>query len=301
MLTPVKLIRYLDRAQGPRLGLVQKNGVVDLSARSPKSCGSLRLLLALENPRARIEELIATTPARPICQLGDFGAKNSRFQLLPPIDDQEVWAAGVTYTRSKVARMEESKKAGGGSFYDKVYEADRPELFFKATPNRVVGCGERVRIRSDSKWNVPEPEMVLLVGPRANLVGFTLGNDMSSRDIEGENPLYLPQAKVYRGSCSLGPTVLLADSIPDWRALEISLAISRGGKIVFEGKTSLAQMKRTPQELIDWLFRENDFPAGALLFTGTGIIPPDAFTLTAGDRIAITCPHIGTLENTVTP
>jgi 2-dehydro-3-deoxy-D-arabinonate dehydratase len=218
--------------------------------------------------------------------------------LLPPIGTQEVWAAGVTYLRSKVARMEESKEAGGGSFYDRVYAADRPELFFKATPHRVVGPGQPVRLRGDSKWNVPEPELALLVSPRGKIIGYTIGNDMSSRDIEGENPLYLPQAKVYDGCCALGPCVLLTDQeLP--RETPIELEIRRGGAVAFSGKTSLAQMKRQFQELVDWLFRDNSFPAGVYLLTGTGVVPPDSFTLQSGDEVRITIPPIGTLRNIV--
>ena len=220
--------------------------------------------------------------------------------LLAPITDQEVWAAGVTYLRSKVARMEESKEAGGGSFYDRVYEADRPEIFFKATPHRVVGPGQAVRIRSDSKWNVPEPELALLVNPRGRIVGYTIGNDMSSRDIEGENPLYLPQAKVYDGCCALGPCVLVADnSEPLPRDAAVEVEIRRGGEVAFAGKTSLAQMKRKFEELVDWLFRDNSFPSGVYLLTGTGVVPPDTFTLQSGDEVAVTIPPIGTLRNVV--
>jgi 2-dehydro-3-deoxy-D-arabinonate dehydratase len=221
-------------------------------------------------------------------------------KLLPPIVDQEVWAAGVTYLRSKVARMEESKEAGGGSFYDKVYEAPRPEIFFKATPHRVVGPGQAVRLRGDSKWNVPEPELALLVNPRGKIVGYTIGNDMSSRDIEGENPLYLPQAKVYDGCCALGPCVLIADPAePLPRDAAVELEIRRGGEVAFAGKTSLAQMKRKFEELVEWLFRDNSFPAGVYLLTGTGVVPPDTFTLQPGDEVAITIPPIGTLRNPV--
>jgi len=194
--------------------------------------------------------------------------------------------------------MEESKDAGGGTFYDKVYDSARPELFFKATPHRVVGPGQKVRIRHDSRWNVPEPELALLVNPRGLILGFTIGNDMSSRDIEGENPLYLPQAKVYDGCCALGPCVLLA-SQPLARETEIAIEIARGGEVAFAGKTSLAQMKRGLQELVDWLFRDNSFPNGAYLLTGTGVVPPDDFTLQAGDDIRITIDPIGTLHNTV--
>jgi 2-dehydro-3-deoxy-D-arabinonate dehydratase len=221
-----------------------------------------------------------------------------RNSLRAPIGCQEVWAAGVTYYRSRDARMEESKSAGGGSFYDRVYEADRPELFFKATPNRVVGPNSRVAIRQDSKWSVPEPEWTLLVSPGGRITGYTIGNDMSARDIEGENPLYLPQAKVYRRSCALGPCILIADgSFP--ADAEIIMEINRAGKIVFSDSTSLKSMKRKPETLVQYLYRHNSFPDGVFLLTGTGIVPPDSFTLQAGDRIDITIPPIGTLTNTV--
>lgn len=218
--------------------------------------------------------------------------------FLPPIGTQEVWAAGVTYFRSRDARMEEAKKAGGGSFYDRVYSADRPELFFKASPHRVVGSGGKVRIRKDSKWNVPEPELALVINARGTIIGHTIGNDMSSRDIEGENPLYLPQAKVYAQSCALGPCILVADRTPA-KETTIRLVIARDGQEAFRGETTLAQLKRTPEELVSWLFRDNIFPAGAFLLTGTGIVPPDDFTLRSGDEIRITIEPIGTLVNTV--
>ena len=215
-----------------------------------------------------------------------------------PIGSQEVWAAGVTYYRSRSARMAESKDAGGGDFYDRVYTAERPELFFKATPSRVAGPGGAVRIRVDAQWSVPEPELTLLVNPRGEIIGYTVGNDMSSRDIEGENPLYLPQAKVYDRSCALGPCVLVTrDPLP--RETEIGLEIRRGDEVAFRGATTLAAMKREPAELVAYLFRENRFPAGALLMTGTGIVPPDEFTLAAGDVVSITIGGIGTLRNTV--
>lgn len=218
--------------------------------------------------------------------------------LLPPIQSQEVWAAGVTYMRSREARIEESKDAGGGSFYDRVYAAPRPELFFKATPHRVAGHGQPVRIRADSKWNVPEPELALAVNSRGEIVGYTIGNDMSSRDIEGENPLYLPQAKVYDACCGLGPGVLVAEhALP--RETEIRVTILRGGKPAFEGATSIAQIKRGFQELVDYLFRDNSFPNGCFLLTGTGVIPPDSFTLAKGDEVRITIPPVGTLSNMV--
>lgn len=218
--------------------------------------------------------------------------------LLPPVVSQEVWAAGVTYFRSRSARMEESKGAGGDSFYDRVYSAERPELFFKATGRRVIGPGGAVRIRSDARWSVPEPELVLLLNPAGAILGYTVGNDMSSRDIEGENPLYLPQAKVYDGSCALGPCVLLAAE-PLAKSTAIRLEIERGGAMVFQGATSLAELKRGVEELASYLFRDNSFPDGALLMTGTGVIPPDDFTLASGDHIRITIEGIGTLENRV--
>ena len=220
--------------------------------------------------------------------------------LLPPIGSQEVWAAGVTYFRSRTARMEESKSAGGGDFYDRVYEAARPELFFKATPHRVRGHRQPVRIRKDSRWNVPEPELALMITSSGSIVGYTIGNDMSSRDIEGENPLYLPQAKVYDGSCGLGPG-LLVSSRPLPPETEVRVAIWREGAAAFEGSTTLASMKRQPPELVEYLYRDNSFPQGCLMLTGTGVVPPDAFTLAGGDEIAITIEPIGTLVNVVEP
>jgi 2-dehydro-3-deoxy-D-arabinonate dehydratase len=217
--------------------------------------------------------------------------------LLAPIDRQEVWAAGVTYKRSKVARMEESQ--GAARFYDLVYEAARPELFFKANPHRVAGPGQPVRIRADATWNVPEPELTLVLNTRMRLVGFTIGNDMSSRDIEGENPLYLPQAKVYNACCGLGPWITLADAMPPRDEIGIQLAVKRGGKVAFHGETSIEQMARTFEDLIGWLGRDNSFPGGVLLLTGTGIVPKDDFTLEPGDLVEITIDGIGTLANPV--
>jgi 2-dehydro-3-deoxy-D-arabinonate dehydratase len=236
-----------------------------------------------------LEEAIETSTA---CKAPDLSRLN------PPLGTQEVWAAGVTYYRSRTARMEEAKSAGGGDFYDRVYAAARPELFFKATPHRVRGHGEAVRIRSDARWNVPEPELTLVVTSRGTIVGYTIGNDMSSRDIEGENPLYLPQAKVYDGSCALGPAVLVT-AAPLPSSTSIQLTITRSGQVVFDGATTLASMKRSPQELVEYLYRDNQFPVGCLLLTGTGIVPPDDFTLASGDEIAIAIDQIGTLVNRV--
>ncbi|MDA0657309.1 MAG: fumarylacetoacetate hydrolase family protein [Planctomycetota bacterium] len=218
-------------------------------------------------------------------------------QLLTPVDDQEVWAAGVTYRRSQTARMEESEAAA--SCYDRVYTSPRPELFFKATPHRVVGLGQPVRIRLDSHWNVPEPELTLALNSRLEIVGYTIGNDMSSRDIEGENPLYLPQAKVYRDCCAIGPCITLAGSVQKLTDVHIHLNITRKSQVVFEGTTSIAQMARTPEDLVSWLGRDNSFPTGAFLLTGTGIVPPREFTLQPDDLITMSIDGIGTLVNSV--
>ena len=226
------------------------------------------------------------------------GASSLPGNPLPIVQNQEIWAAGVTYYRSRNARMEESKDAGGGDFYDRVYLAQRPELFFKSTAGRALGPGSPVRIRRDAKWSVPEPELTLVINSAGKIVGYTVGNDMSSRDIEGENPLYLPQAKVYNGSCAVGPCILFsAEPLP--ATTGIRLQILRGGKPAFEDSTTLASLKRDPKELAEYLFRELDFAHGALLMTGTGIVPPDAFTLQPGDVIRITIDGIGTLENPV--
>jgi 2-dehydro-3-deoxy-D-arabinonate dehydratase len=219
-------------------------------------------------------------------------------KLLAPVGTQEVWAAGVTYLRSRAARMEESKDAGGGDFYDRVYSAERPELFFKALAHKVVGPGAAVGIRSDATWNVPEPELALVINAAGKIVGATIGNDMSSRDIEGQNPLYLPQAKVYNRSCALGPGILVtSEALPvETRILVI---IERGAVTAFAGETSLAQMKRKPQELVEYLYRDQTFPTGAFLLTGTGVVPPDSFTLKRGDSIRIAIDGIGELVNPV--
>jgi 2-dehydro-3-deoxy-D-arabinonate dehydratase len=212
------------------------------------------------------------------------GKKLLETQVLPPIGSQEVWASGVTYMRSKVARQEESKEAGGGDFYDRVYDAPRPELFFKATPHRVVGTGQGVNIRKDSTWNVPEPELALVITSSGKIIGYTAGNDMSSRSIEGENPLYLPQAKTYDKACAIGPCIYLSkDPIPKDTLIQLTLQ----------------SMKRTEQELVGYLYKECSFPNGCILLTGTGIVPDNDFTLQSGDQIRITIPPVGTLVNTV--
>jgi len=217
--------------------------------------------------------------------------------LFPPAGSQEVWAAGVTYYRSRDARMEEAEQAGGDVFYDKVYDAKRPELFMKSTPARTRGHLAPVCIRTDSSWDVPEPELTLAINTAGNVFGYTIGNDMSSRSIEGENPLYLPQAKVYRGSCALGPGLFVGD--PPGPESAISLRIERGGTEVFSGETNVGQIKRSFDELAEFLFRDNDLPDGALLMTGTGIVPDSDFTLQSGDRVRISIDGLGTLENPV--
>jgi 2-dehydro-3-deoxy-D-arabinonate dehydratase len=251
-------------------------------------------------PRMLGDLLAAPDPAKLAAELLSLSRSSEaldKVTLLAPVCRQEVWAAGVTYKRSKIAREEES--VGAAQFYDKVYTADRPELFLKAAAWRVVGPNGLVRIRRDGKWNVPEPELALVISPALKIVGYTIGNDMSSRDIEGENPLYLPQAKVYDGSCAVGPVVTLAGAMPPLSGVQVRLEIDRGGRRAFEGSTNLGQMARTPENLVEWLGREMSFPHGAVLLTGTGIVPPDDFTLASGDEVRITIDGIGTLVNRV--
>ncbi len=218
--------------------------------------------------------------------------------ILAPIGKQELWACGVTYLRSKVGRQEESKASGGADFYAKVYEAERPEVFFKATPHRVVGTNNFVQIRKDSTWDVPEPELTLVVTSSGKIIGYTIGNDMSSRSIEGENPLYLPQAKTYDGCAALGPCIYVTDKPLDSNT-KISLEINRNRKNVFKDCIAISQMKRTPQELVSFVYRECSFPHGCFVMTGTGIVPGNDFTLQSGDEIIISIDNIGTLTNTV--
>jgi 2-dehydro-3-deoxy-D-arabinonate dehydratase len=219
-------------------------------------------------------------------------------ELLAPLESQEVWAAGVTYFRSRTARMEEAEEAGGGNFYDRVYAAPRPELFLKATPHRVVGTGQTMKLRSDSKWIVPEPELVLVINNRAEIVGYTIGNDLSCRDIEGENPLYLPQAKTFDRCAAVGPSVLISSTPPSVET-QVRLTIIRSGQPIVQDSTTLAQIKRGFEELVEWLFKENCHPQGCLLMTGTGIVPSADFTLQAGDVVEISIDGLGTLVNTM--
>ncbi len=268
----------------PRVGLLEDDQIRPLAS----GPGCLSDLLHAADPEAEVLKRAAQHRAPlPIASV----------QILAPLDAQEVWGAGVTYERSKVARQEESE--GAASFYDLVYRASRPELFFKATPSRVVGPGEPIRVRQDSRWTVPEPELALVLNPALKLVGFTIGNDVSARDIEGENPLYLPQAKVYDGSCALGPGITLASAMPPRQSIGIRLAIERGGQAIYRGETSIGRMARGLEDLIDWLGRENCFPDGVILLTGTGIVPPDDFNLEVGDRVAIDIDGLGVLTNPV--
>ena len=257
---------------------------------SPDSTFTLDALFSAHDPLACATQALATGTVREHPPLPG--------ELLAPLQSQEVWAAGVTYLRSRTARKEESRVAGGGSFYDHVYDADRPELFFKASPHRVAAPGAAVRIRTDSKWNVPEPELTLAISATGQVFGFTIGNDMSSRDIEGENPLYLPQAKVYDRCASLGPCLILADRPPGPDTV-IHLEIRREDVSVFNEATTVGRIKRPLASLADWLFRDSQFPAGCYLMTGTGIVPPDSFTLKPGDEIRITIEPVGVLINTV--
>ncbi len=283
---PICLFRT-EAAAAPRLGLVVGDRVVDSADANGPATMADALSMSPGALRTRLEAVAAN---------GGEGIPLATVALAAPIDRQEVWAAGVTYLRSRDARMEESTQK---SVYDLVYEADRPELFLKATPNRVSGPGEPVAIRADSTWDVPEPELVLAITRDGEIVGYTVGNDVSSRSIEGENPLYLPQAKVYSRCAALGPVVVLAWEIPDPTALPIRLAIRRNGSERFAGETSTDQMHRTPAELVAYLFRGNEFPAGAFLMTGTGIVPPSEFTLEDGDEVEITIAGIGSLRNPV--
>ena len=264
--------------------------VVEQDGRVNPVEGSLDELLSRDDLHAYLEGLLKAGST-------SAGALH-KDDLLAPIGNQEVWAAGVTYLRSRAARMAESKDAGGGDFYDRVYSAERPELFFKSQPQKVVGPGGAVGLRSDATWSVPEPELALVISPRGEIIGYTIGNDMSSRDIEGQNPLYLPQAKVYNRSCALGPGILvLREGLPE--TTRISISIDRGGEAAFTGETTLAQMKRKPQELVHYLYFDQSFPQGAFLLTGTGIVPPDSFTLERGDTVSISIDGIGTLVNPV--
>jgi 2-dehydro-3-deoxy-D-arabinonate dehydratase len=282
----MKLVKFQSDTLGIATGELQGSEIVPFWTAS----GPLQILEAIleaDMPRQDAERRRKPDRKIPLAQV----------RLLAPLDLQEVWAAGVTYLRSQTARMEESEAAA--SCYDRVYQSPRPELFFKATPHRVSGPGQPLRIRADAQWNVPEPEVTLVLNSRLELVGYTIGNDMSSRDIEGENPLYLPQAKVYDQCCGLGPCITLADDMPPRDQIGIRLRIDRDGRTVYAGESSVSQMARTFEDLIGWLGRDNSFPHGVLLLTGTGIVPDSDFTLEPDDRITIEVDGIGQLQNPV--
>jgi len=282
----MKLAKYRSTTGTDGVGVVRRDEITPLDLEGGQYRNLFEILEA-DDPYEVVSLLSAGQLAEPLAGVN----------LLPPIDQQEVWAAGVTYKRSKTARMEESTTSA--DCYDRVYASPRPELFFKASPHRVSGHGQPLRIRTDSEWNVPEPELTLVLNSHNKLVGFTIGNDMSSRDIEGDNPLYLPQAKVYNQCCGLGPCITLFRDMPAVADIGINLAIHRGGAKVFEGHTSAAQMARTFENLIGWLGRDNSFPTGAFLLTGTGIVPDRSFTLEADDIVEIKIDGIGTLLNPI--
>lgn len=284
----MKLARVLLPNEQTHVAIVEAEAVRVLDMTQVESCRSLSDILHAPDPVGLAKYLIHA-------DIAPVAIEEVRF--LAPVDRQEVWAAGVTYKRSQQARMEESEH--GASHYDLVYTADRPELFFKSTASRVVAPGDPVRVRSDSQWSVPEPELALFLSPDMKIRGYSIGNDMSARDIEGENPLYLPQAKVYNQSCALGPVVLLATAPLDPAETRISLEIQRQRRVVFAGETNVAQLNRKLDDLADWLGRQLDFPMGAVLLTGTGVIPPDEFTLENGDLVSIEISGIGRLVNPV--
>ena len=282
----MNLCRFLPSSGQIRLGLMaDPQHILDISA-----AGIIELSSLFED---------ADLPARLFSLARESLPRLAMAEVkrLAPLDRQEVWAAGVTYLRSKAARMEESQFSA--SAYDRVYDAERPELFFKSLPEKVAGPEDPIGIREDARWSVPEPELALVISPQGRVVGYTIGNDMSARDIEGENVLYLPQAKIYRHSCALGPTIKLGVTEAEVRGWRIRLEIRRADQVMFTGETALSQIKRGFAELAGFLYRSQSFPHGAVLLTGTGIVPPDSFTLQAGDRVTITIPEIGTLDNQV--
>lgn len=283
----MKLCRFRSsHAPWPSVGVLEDPGhLLDLSS---VGVTCLTSLLDLPDLKGRVAAWARSGVRR--LALADV-------RLLAPVERQEVWAAGVTYLRSKTARMEESDFSA--TAYDRVYDAARPEIFFKSEGEKVVGPGEPVGIRADATWNVPEPELALVLNTRGELVGYTAGNDMSSRDIEGENLLYLPQAKVYQASCALGPFITVGVTEKEAREWTIGIRIERGGVDVFEGETQVSKIKRGFDELVGWLRRSQEFPRGAVLLTGTGVVPPNEFTLAAGDAVHIHISGIGGLSNPV--
>jgi 2-dehydro-3-deoxy-D-arabinonate dehydratase len=294
----MRLCCFATPADGTRLGLVDEGRVYDLSASAVPECASLTTLLQASTTRP-IADILAGVErsALPVVEWAtlDQAPASGTAHLLPPVDRQEVWAAGVTYAWSREARVRE---AVSKDIYVRVYEAERPEIFFKSAAEKVVGPHDWVGIRGDSHWNVPEPELVVVLNPAMQIVGYTIGNDVSSRDIEGENPLYLPQAKVFRHACALGPTIVLHDAV-DVSDLAIRLRITRDGAEAFGGETRTSMIARKLTDLASYLGRYNDFPNGVLLLTGAGIVPGDEFTLAHDDVVEIEIEQIGTLRNVV--
>ena len=282
----MRLCRFQNAEGHVRIGLTYDGTtLLDLAVAGVEK---METVLESDNPQATINRLTSQTQTR-------YSVRSVK--LLSPVEHQEVWAAGVTYLRSKTARMEESKNSSNA--YDQVYDASRPELFFKSLPEKVVGPGGEVGIRKDAFWNVPEPELALVTNSKGRIVGYTIGNDMSSRDIEGENLLYLPQAKVYDRSCAVGPWVVIGSTENEVRAWTVQIRVQRANKVVFQGDTSISQIKRAFTELAGYLYRSQSFPHGAVLLTGTGVVPPDDFSLQVADNVQITISGIGTLDNTV--
>ncbi|BAL99550.1 MULTISPECIES: fumarylacetoacetate hydrolase family protein [Caldilinea] len=298
-MTQYALLRFFDPQSGVRVGVQIGATVHDVT----DAVGSVAAWLRGSSGRvdAAIADLLAAAKASRQTYLADMlhhAPSPDHLHWLPPIDVQDVWAAGVTYERSRIARQEEARD--GGDVYARVYTAERPELFFKARGPWVVGPYDQVGIRRDAAWNVPEPELALVINPALEIVGVTIGNDMSSRDIEGENPLYLPQAKIYTRSCALGPTIALGHIRDVWPATRIALHIYRNGAPIFSGETHTDKIRRRPDELLEYLGRALAFPDGAVLLTGTGIVPPDSFTLAAGDLVEVQIDAVGVLQNFVT-
>lgn len=296
----LQICRFFEPGAGPRLAAVTDGQVYDLTATGRATFASFNAWLNSVSQHGLAEAMLhlrdVAAELKAVYHWADLQhPPDSRHaHLLPPLDTQEVWAAGVTYLRSREAREEESHQIG---VYDKVYEAERPEIFLKATPRRVVGPYDFIRVRSDSRWSVPEPELTVLLSADLQVVGYTVGNDVSSRDIEGENPLYLPQAKIYSRSCALGPAITLASDLNGTALIE--LVIRRADNVVFQGAVNTNQMKRSIADLVSYLGRENEFPNGVFLMTGTGLVPPDSYTLQSGDVVEISIEGIGQLVNPV--
>jgi 2-dehydro-3-deoxy-D-arabinonate dehydratase len=287
-----QLVRFFHPQDGTRIGVQQGNEVHDMTAQLGSVAAWLRSTAG--RVTAAIDDLIAQAAnAEHVYNVDQFA---NRLRWLAPVDTQDIWGAGVTYQRSREARQEEA--VDGGDIYARVYRAERPELFFKGHGRDVIGLGGEVGIRADAAWNVPEPELALVMNPALEVVGVTVGNDMSSRDIEGENPLYLPQAKIYMGSCALGPGIVLG-ARTEWPVAAIRLSIERADLLLFSGETHTSNIRRRVPELLSYLGHSNTFPDGVVLLTGTGIVPPSDFTLARGDRVRITIDGIGELINTV--